>query len=79
MYMYMYGVFSWTVYIDSPVLLVPNRPASLDDVVLQLQMHLKSDVYEFQVCRHNLLSELLKETTRSTFDPLKRVKVYMYA
>ena len=52
-----------------------SSPSTLDDVIMHLQLHLKPEVYEIQVCRHDLLKGHLKETTRATFDPMKRVKV----
>ena len=39
-------------------------------------MHLTPDVYEIQVCRNDILRDLIKETTRANFSPLKWVKVH---
>ena len=50
----------------------------MDDVIQQLQLHLKPEMYEIQVCRHDVLSGLVKETTRTNFDPMKRIKVGAY-
>ena len=49
--------------------------SSLDDVIQQLQMHLKKEVYEIQVCRYDILRGLIKETDRANFDPMKRITV----
>jgi len=42
---------------------------------MHLQCHLKTEMFEFQVRRDQVLIDLLKETKKASFDPMKRVKV----
>ena len=51
------------------------EPTCLVDTIAQLAKQLCPDTYEFNVRRDHVLEDLLKETTKRAFHPLKRVKV----
>ena len=54
------------------------RPTSLGEVITHLQKFLKLEIFEFQVRREHILEDLLQETRKISFHPLKRVKVRSY-
>ena len=53
----------------------PYSPVSLKDVVMHMQQYLKPERYEFHIRRGRVLDDLLKETRKLAFHPLKRVQV----
>ena len=52
-----------------------NRPTSLAQMIMHLQLFLKDEFYEFQVQREHVLEDLLQETRKSRFYPLKPITV----
>lgn len=61
--------YSYIVY------LLHSNLSTLKEVLRQLQSFLKSENYEFQIRRGRVLEDLLKETKKRSFSPVKRVKV----
>lgn len=57
------------------VYLLHSNLSTLKEVLRQLQSFLKSENYEFQIRRGRVLEDLLKETKKRSFSPMKRVKV----
>lgn len=56
--------------------IIPNhRFGSLQEVLDHLQQFLKTEIVEFQVRREFILSDLLNETKKAKFHPMKRVQV----
>ena len=51
------------------------RPQSLEEVITHLEQFLKPELQEFQVRREHVLNDLLIETKKTWFHPLKRVTV----
>ena len=60
---------------DSTISCNNSSPSSLTDVLTSLRASLKTDWFEFQIRRDRVLEDLLKDTKKLSFDPLKQIRV----
>lgn len=56
-----------------PTSLFAYRPETLQDAVMLLQSMVLPEVQEFHIRRSHVLDDIVKETKRRTFQPLKKI------